>query len=238
MKKEGILIYSTCSYSKEENEDILDWLTDTFDLHSVQIPISEDWGIIETESDKNKCYGYRFYPDKVKGEGFFISCLKKNDGRYNGENFRQKVAKINKDDENSIRSWISSESSISVLPVRNGYSVILEQHQDNLQFLQSKLYIKKSGVHAGKIAGKDLIPDHELALSLITNNQIPRINLSISEALSYLRRDEIKISSDIKGWALMCYDNFALGWAKILPNRVNNYYPKELRILKEFNYQY
>jgi NOL1/NOP2/fmu family ribosome biogenesis protein len=35
------------------------------------------------------------------------------------------------------------------------------------------------------------------------------------------------------GWGLVSYKNFSLGWINVLPNRINNYYPKELRILKD-----
>ena len=56
----GILIYSTCSYSTAENEEIADWLCDNFDLTSIQIPINPDWEIVESVSEKHKCFGYRF----------------------------------------------------------------------------------------------------------------------------------------------------------------------------------
>src|SRR5690606_33592677 len=77
LKEGGILIYSTCSYSKEENEDILDWASDNFGLESIQIPLQKDWNIDETISDKHTCFGYRFYPHTVKGEGFFVSAFRK-----------------------------------------------------------------------------------------------------------------------------------------------------------------
>jgi len=79
LKEDGYLIYSTCSYSMEENEDILDWLCNEFDLESIRIPVKDDWGIVESQSSQNKAWGYRFYPDKVKGEGLFAACLKKKD---------------------------------------------------------------------------------------------------------------------------------------------------------------
>ncbi|MFD2144939.1 hypothetical protein [Mucilaginibacter antarcticus] len=77
LAEDGYLIYSTCSYSHQENEDILDWLCDEFELETVRIPIDSDWGIVETESPLKKAWGYRFYPDKVKGEGLFASVLRK-----------------------------------------------------------------------------------------------------------------------------------------------------------------
>jgi NOL1/NOP2/fmu family ribosome biogenesis protein len=55
--------------------------------------------------------------------------------------------------------------------------------------------------------------------------------LDKEQAIQYLRRDNIAINPTEKGWSLMNYEGFALGWAKLLPNRINNYYPKEIRIL-------
>ena len=47
----------------------------------------------------------------------------------------------------------------------------------------------------------------------------------------YLRREEIKIDTGDKGWALICFGHLPLGWIKLLGNRINNYYPANWRIL-------
>lgn len=80
LKPGGILIYSTCSYSEAEDEDICDWLlSGTQDpLSGLRLQIKSDWHIIETSSPQHNAYGYRFYPDKLKGEGFFIAVFQKN----------------------------------------------------------------------------------------------------------------------------------------------------------------
>jgi NOL1/NOP2/fmu family ribosome biogenesis protein len=54
--------------------------------------------------------------------------------------------------------------------------------------------------------------------------------LDKTQAIQYLRRDNIDISTTDTGWSLMNFDRHPLGWAKLLPNRINNYYPKEIRI--------
>ena len=99
--------------------------------------------------------------------------------------------------------------------------------------LQQHLYLKKSGVRLGALAGKDLIPDHELALSLLINkDMVLQTELNRKQAIAYLRRDHIEgLDLSQKGWSLMTFENHPLGWAKLLPNRINNYYPKEIRIM-------
>jgi len=87
----------------------------------------------------------------------------------------------------------------------------------------------------GKLAGKDLIPDHELALSVIINkDRFLQTELTKEQAIQYLRRDNITGLDNITtGWSLMNFEGHALGWAKLLPDRINNYYPKEIRIFSK-----
>ena len=80
LKKNGIIIYCTCSYSTEENEEILDWMAEKFKVESLRLTIKKEWNIVETQSMHHNLFGYRFYPDKLKGEGFFIACLQKKEG--------------------------------------------------------------------------------------------------------------------------------------------------------------
>lgn len=229
LKENGVLIYSTCSYSKKENEDIADWLCESFELESVKIPIDSHWGIIETQSDVQKCYGYRFYPHKVKGEGFFIAGFRKKSIAPYPQIKRAKGDPVNQKHEEIISKWLNTDS-IRLLNLHEEYFAINPKHEADLQFLQSNLYLKKSGVRIGKVMGKDLVPNHELAMSLILNPNIPRINLNHDQSVIYLKRDELKLKSEHIGWALMCFENHPLGWAKLLGNRINNYFPKEIRI--------
>jgi NOL1/NOP2/fmu family ribosome biogenesis protein len=80
--------------------------------------------------------------------------------------------------------------------------------------------------------GNDLVPDHELALSIhINKDAVLQTPLDYNQAIQYLRRENIDMDINDKGWSLMTYEGHPLGWAKLLPNRINNYYPKEMRIL-------
>ena len=109
---------------------------------------------------------------------------------------------------------------------------INREHKESLDTLQRHLYLKKSGVRIGKLMGNDLIPDHELALSVTVNkDMVLQTQLNHEQAIQYLRRENIDIDIAEKGWSLMTFQDHPLGWAKLLPNRINNYYPKELRIL-------
>ena len=60
-------------------------------------------------------------------------------------------------------------------------------------------------------------------------------SLKRNDALQYLRKEEVTIDTDKKGWAVVSYNGHNLGWIKLLGNLINNYYPKEWRVLKSEN---
>ena len=116
LKQNGILIYCTCSYSMEEDEDILDWIQDSFEVRSLKIDIKPEWQIIETASKKYSLQGYRFYPDKLKGEGFFIAAIEKLDGSI--ENASYKNINLNRPGKNElemVKRWIKSDADVAIL---------------------------------------------------------------------------------------------------------------------------
>jgi NOL1/NOP2/sun family putative RNA methylase len=230
LKQNGVLIYSTCSYSKEEDEEILDWIIETFQLEPLQIPTPAEWNIIESSSPTHDAKGYRFFPDKVKGEGFFIAAFK----QVNEVNeMRQKEASI------AVVSAKEKEQIISSI-ILNEHQTIFKHHElfnvfptaflSHLKKLTAHLYIKQAGVSAGSFKGDRFVPEHALAVSNI-ENRFAKAELSKEEALSYLRKQDIKPDAP-QGWCLITYKGLGLGWIKNLPNRANNYYPSEWRILK------
>ena len=229
---DGILVYSTCSYSKEENEAICDWLIEEHQLQPIPIPVPPEWGIVESLSDVHRCPGYRFYPHKLEGEGFFIACFKKTSGS------EAPVLKPNKNRPKAnhaalLDNWLAQPDHLLISERNKELFALPSTHAERLELLQKNLYLKKSGIRLGSLAGKDLVPDHELAMSSLLRRDIPAVELGYEDAIKYLRKDSFNIDSNLKGWCLMRYKGVNLGWAKILPNRVNNYYPKEIRILKE-----
>lgn len=234
LKDGGTLIYSTCSYSQAENEDIVDWICEEFGATSLTINVANpdlQAGLNGTASLTQN--SFRFYPDQIKGEGFFIAAFKKQNPEKETFIRSGKPIKNNsrRTEREIFRTWVDDIDNFTWFDKNEDYFLINPEHEHTIRLLQSNLYLRKAGVKMGKIAGKDLIPDHELALSLYLSENIVRRELSRDEAISYLRRDEFTLEQAQKGWSLMTFENLGLGWAKILPNRINNYYPKELRIL-------
>jgi 16S rRNA C967 or C1407 C5-methylase (RsmB/RsmF family)/NOL1/NOP2/fmu family ribosome biogenesis protein len=231
----GTLIYATCSYDPNEDEHIADWLVNEMGLTPQAIDINNYVGIVETASPISKASGYRFYPDQIKGEGFFIAAFKKEKELGTVlSSFKSKDAvleKLPKKMQEQLAAVLPTNDAIATFLQSGMIKAIPAVFESSILQLASQLYIKKAGISVGELKGKDFIPAHEYALSYLPLDIFNRVDLDKEQALSYLRRAEFNCSGE-KGWNLMRYNGLGLGWAKILPNRTNNYYPQEWRILK------
>ena len=227
LKENGILIYSTCSYSIEENEEIVKWLIDEFNLECISLPIKKEWGIISTN------LGNRFYPHLSKSEGFFCATLKKikNERIYSKRELK-KTTHITSNELEIIKPFVNMLDNL-VIKKNNNYHLLNIVAQTFLTTYEKHFYFKKAGTVLGEIKNRDFIPSHELALSNIISNNVPCLDLNITDTISFLRKTSIKIENNEvnKGLHLItCYKK-RIGWVKILPNRINNYLPNELRII-------
>jgi len=232
LKKNGIIIYSTCSYSKEEDEEIVDWMMNQFAVDSLQLVVPSEWGIVEVETKMQKAYCYRFFPDKVRGEGLFIAVFKKSDGE-NSFFHPMPISSASKQEINLTNEFIKKEKDLFFFKQNENIIAIPLQWKQDVALLQKNLYLRKAGVTIGTLKGKDLIPDHELALSLLLNDHAQRVIVNYDNAIQYLKKKELFIENISKGWIVVEYCAVQLGWIKILHNRINNYYPAKWRILKD-----
>lgn len=233
LKTGGWLIYSTCSYSMQEDEQIMDWLVSEMEMQSCPLQIPEAWGIVETCSAKTGAAGYRFYPDQLRGEGFFIAVFQKIQTSPAERIKDTSLQRVSRQDEALIRNFAQLPQDWFLFQQQETIRTMPAEWMSTLQVLASHLYIKKAGIEIGSIKGKDIIPSHELAMSSLWKNAFEPLTLTKEQALQYLRRKDMVLPDAPKGWQLLSFDALPLGWVKILPNRVNNYYPTEWRILKE-----
>ena len=239
LKDDGIIIYSTCSYSRAEDEEILDWFCTEFSIESLRLNLLPEWNIVETISESKSAYGYRFWPDRLKGEGFFIACLRKKEGAEFSYKSSKKslLEKLTKAEEAIVRPWLIETAQLKLLKQGDSIFAIPSSVDIPMEAIFSaKLYIRQVGVRVGKIMVKELVPDHALAISTIINPGLVAVSLKYGQAIQYLRREEVQIDPGQlmkPGWTLVTYEGMNLGWIKVLQNRINNYYPKEMRILKK-----
>jgi 16S rRNA C967 or C1407 C5-methylase (RsmB/RsmF family)/NOL1/NOP2/fmu family ribosome biogenesis protein len=226
----GLLVYSTCSFSKEEDEEIVQWLQSEISASPIKLKLENHWGFEETG------HGFKAWPNLVRGEGFFLAALTKNGEDHSDFTFKyaakSKQELAIKQDLQIISNWIDAEAYQFVKNQQTIWAWPKELVAD-FQLLFSSLQVLYAGIRVGELMRDKLIPDHSLALSGKTLASIPRLNLARENAIKYLQRKDFEAPPASKGWHLVTYQDQPIGWANVLPGRINNYYPKELRILKE-----
>lgn len=230
LKEDGVLIYSTCSYSFEEDEEILDWLINAFQVEGLKLKVDDSWNIEEVETSAGG-YGYRFWPYKLRGEGFFIAAFRKKE---EPDTLRMKIKNTqlaSKQEAAIAGNWVKSTDGLTFIKQGQNIAAIPTLWNETIQYLMQELKVRYAGVELGTVAKNDLLPEHALAMSTILKAEVVKVGLDLTQALNYLRKNELVLDSPHKGWALATYQNFPLGWMKLLGNRINNYYPKEWRIL-------
>lgn len=230
----GILLYSTCTFNSKENIENVEWMVNTFqDLSSVNVQIDPNWNIDIVKSDT--CIGYQFRPDKVKGEGFFISVLKMDGTTSSLPSGKKTVLrKPSKIELSLLSQWINFSEIECRVTAKGDVYVYNVRTAENIEFALSALYVISSGVKCGKLNKQIFIPDHNLALSKIVSADVSRWEVDKETARLFLAKRLATLDRAPIGWLLITYMDHGLGWVKNLGNRINNYLPAESRIRMEW----
>lgn len=222
LKPNGFLIYSTCTFNSNENEEIIQWMQKEFDCSIVSIDLND------AQKGRNSI-GFYALPHLIDTEGFYICVVQKNETQNN-----IKKQKIKKSDLSSIhtaelKDFIKIDEKISFLKWREFAFAIPSKYEDEIIYLHSKLRIQKLGTEIGELSRKGIIPNEALCFSALLTDSIQRIELSKQEALFYLKGETFPLSGK-QGWTIVNFEGNSLGWIKHLGNRFNNLFPKEWRI--------
>ena len=206
----GIIVYSTCSFSYEEDEEVLlEVLKVNPNIHLINIPFKEGF-----YKDKNVKEPIHLFPSLYEGEGQFIALLKKdgNDKKY--DLFIKKEEK-NKDLK---RFNLNFNRQITLKD-----KIYLTNNPLDL----SKLNLIRPGLEVYEVKKNYLTPSFSLAHFL--NNKFS-IELTEKEKDLYLHGDEITKVLNLKNdFYLVSYKGINLGFIKYVNGKLKNYYPKGLR---------
>lgn len=235
LKPTGFLVYSTCTFNTSENEQNVIRLQNNFGMQSIQLPLCENWQVTEvTEFQNSAMFAYRFYPHKVSSEGFFLACLKNNSDSLGSFTYKEpKREKNNQPWLGEVSRFLQQQNQVEFVSVANEILAYPKTHFATMLALQAKLKVRLAGVKMGEIMKGKLLPHHQLAQSIHLNTSIPKVELNLEQALRYLRNETFPLPQLTPNIYILCYKQQALGWAKVMPNRINNYHPNNLRILKD-----
>lgn len=235
LKEGGRLVYSTCTYSLEENEmTVAAILKEHPELEVIPVedrllPYTRD-GIDFDGHHPEMKMARRFYPHVSEGEGQFVAVMKKR------ENAEEKSTILYKDE--------------SISPSKNEIQIVEKFLKDNFAQIPKGRFIKQGdfislvthncpipkrsvfmpGVVIGEIQKNILKPHHQL-FSAFGNDMKVRVELTRDDVRveKYLRGEEIDWDTAESGWCAVCYEGVPLGGGKISGGRVKNHYPKGLR---------
>lgn len=251
LKPGGRLVYSTCTFSEEENEEVISRFLDAC-----------PWMEVDTETEcpyfaPGKRTGvWRLWPHLLKGEGHGVAVLKKtgmaHESTCRGENY-EKTAKSS---ARGKKKQNQGKSSFGLIPwedrkVLKTYhdweqSTLTETGIENLKgdylFFGENLYrlppcapslnglkVLRPGLHVGEIKGKVFKPAHALAMALKPEEVQIVIEKDRTEVYRYLTGETLECGEE-KGWVLICTDGVSVGWGKAGSGIVKNHYPKGLRV--------
>lgn len=230
LKENGILIYSTCTYNEQENENNLVWLSKEASFDFIPLTLDDSWRVDTIQ--KENSIGYRCYPHQVKGEGFFVAILQKKSPVNPGKAKTKKRFSIaSKKNTELLHNWVLNAEQLSFIQQENLLIAIPSIQIESLQTVSEQLNVITKGTAIAELKHEKLIPEHAFALSTIINQgNFNRVPVGLNEALHYLKKEPFPCQSQEKGFALVTYQTNPLGWINLLGSRFNNLYPVNWRI--------
>ena len=253
LKPGGTIVYSTCTFSKEENEDVIEYFLERH----------PDFTLEEME---------RFWPHKVDGEGHFVaklvrrgsvnelgadydvcedSCNKVEDTGLKADR-KTKKNKNSKNRKNETKPALTKEnmkllsefldeiiSKDMAAWIKNSRLVMFGEQLYRLPDMEvdiKGLKVQRAGLHIGEFKKQRFEPSHSLALALKLSEakNVVKLTCDNPQTIGFFNGQSVMLSDELaaeckKGWALVCVDGYPAGWGKVNGAQVKNHYPKGLR---------
>lgn len=253
LKPGGVIVYSTCTFSKEENEDVIEYFLERH----------PDFTLEEME---------RFWPHKVDGEGHFVaklvrrgsvnelgadydvcedSCNKVEDTGLKADR-KTKKNKNSKNRKNETKPALTKEnmklltefldetiSEDMAAWIKNSRLVMFGEQLYRLPDMEvdiKGLKVQRAGLHIGEFKKQRFEPSHSLALALKLSEakNVVKLTWDDPQTTGFFNGQSVVLSDEQtaeckKGWALVCVDGYTAGWGKVNGTQVKNHYPKGLR---------
>ncbi len=205
----GTLVYSTCTFAKEENEDVINEFISEYP--NAKLIMME-----------------RLWPHKVKGEGHFVAKIQKLEE----EDCNVKQIKVKRIDK-EIKDYKDFEKKFLNISLENKFEI----RGENLYLLPEespdtkKIKLLRYGLHVGTLKKNRFEPSHALShyLKMEEAKYIENLKVNDEQILQYLRGNTINTGNS-RGWVLVCVEGIPIGWGKESNGVLKNHYPKGLRI--------
>lgn len=222
LKDGGMMVYSTCTFDKSEDEDIVSYilsLDDDLKLERINEYEGFTRGIDMDEA-------IRLYPHKLQGEGHFVALVKKDTPKTVTVK-KKHVSKIDSKEAEEFIKLIKRDFDDGYFEIINNNLYFIPEYD----FEKKGLRILRSGLLMGEIKKHSFEPSMALALNLKMNEFKNVINLSVDDkrVISYLKGETISVPEAKDGWVLVCVNGYSLGFGKMQSGIMKNKYAKEWR---------
>ena len=207
----GRLVYSTCTYNPEENEEIVGWFTREFPEFR-----TEPFRVPGADGEKGY---YLCLPHRDIGEGQFTALMRRT-----GTGERPRMNRpFPLPDREELRLFREQFPWLPEPDGRFGNLLVRTGECPDLRGVP----VLRAGLHLAEARGKILIPDHAAALGGRIDNDAPVTELGREDAARYL--SGLSVEGDAGGWTVLRYRGLPLGWGKGSGGQIKNHYPKGLR---------
>lgn len=228
----GLLVYSTCTFNREENEDCVEWIIDELGAEPLVLDVESEWNITGSLATEGLPV-YRFIPGYTAGEGLFMAVLRKNGEEAAVHPRAPRVKPAPEKIRSAASEWLAAPEFFDILVQDNTVVAMPKGHTQAMIALQQRLKVLKCSLPIAEIKNNKLIPLHALAMSNDINiKAFNAIELEKDQALAYLHREALAFADAPLGYLLVTYKGIPLGFVKNIGNRANNMYPAEWRIRK------
>ncbi len=218
----GSLVYSTCTWSPEENEEVVQWLLDSYDME-----------LEELENVNGTVSGLipgtlRMYPHHFKGEGQFVARLRLLSSEVSSK-FKPAKSNLSREQSQLWQEFAKENLKVQLNDTLQVFGDQIYLLPDGLPDL-SKLKIARNGLHLGTFKKKRFEPSFALGLALHSQEVVRRVDISEVDFQQYVAGNVVKVASDLpNGWYQVAINGNGLGFAKVVSGTLKNTFPKGLR---------
>ncbi len=248
----GVMIYSTCTFNRQENELTVSRIISELGGESVVVPVDAEWGITPAlDADgrpDDAIHAYRFVPGRTRGEGLFLSVIRKvadadasddygvramrvKPSRDRGKD-KGKGAKAQPVPTRQLVEWLDPSRQFTIYAEGDRVSAFPAEWAGVLAEVRRHVDVIHEGIHLGTVKGRDIVPAHGLVMSSAFNKSaFPLVDIDTDTALRYLRGESPALPDGTpRGHVVLNYDGSPLGLVKNLGPRSNSLYPAPWRL--------
>lgn len=219
----GRLVYSTCTWSPEENEEVVRWLLEEYDMDL--LPIESINGMVD---GIDMSQAARMYPHRFQGEGQFVAHLQAGEQGISSR-FKPAKQKISREQESLWQTFAKQHLAITLDGVLQVFGDQLYLLPNGLPDL-SGIRIARNGLHLGTFKTKRFEPSFALGLALRPQEVKQTVVLDEEKFPSYVAGETVSVDTSLpNGWYQIICSGNGLGFAKVVNGVLKNAYPKGLR---------